>query len=40
MHIPVVGYTGHRKGVKAQGFFGKSYRDCTVQSHRIGELMN
>ena len=38
--IPVVGYTGHRKGVKAQGFFGKDFRDCTVQSQRIGELMS
>lgn len=33
--IPVVGYTGHRMGNRAQGFFGKNYRDCTIQSRNI-----
>ena len=28
--IPVVGYTGHRMGYKALGFFGKNYRDCSI----------
>jgi len=33
--IPVVGYTGHRMGNRAQGFFGKNFRDCTIQSRNI-----
>ena len=30
--IPVVGYGGHRRGDKSQNFFGKSFRDTTIQS--------
>jgi len=33
--VPVVGYTGHRMGYRAQGFFGKNFRDCTIQSRNI-----
>ena len=33
--IPVVGYTGHRMGYRAQGFFGKNFRDCTIESRNI-----
>ena len=33
--IPVVGYTGHRMGNRAQGFFGKNFRDCSIQSRNI-----
>ena len=33
--VPVVGYTGHRMGNRAQGFFGKNFRDCTIQSRNI-----
>ncbi len=30
--IPVVGYGGHRRGDRSQNFFGKSFRDTTLQS--------
>lgn len=30
--IPVVGYGGHRRGDRSQNYFGKSYRDTTIQS--------
>lgn len=32
MKLPVVGYTGHRPAYKAQGFYGKNFRDCAIQS--------
>ena len=32
MVVPVVGYGGHRRGDQSQNFFGKSFRDTTVQS--------
>lgn len=30
--VPVVGYGGHRRGDRSQNFFGKSFRDTTIQS--------
>ena len=30
--VPVVGYGGHRRGDRSQNFFGKSYRETTIQS--------
>jgi len=33
--LPILGYTGHRMGYRAQGFFGKNFRDCTIQSRNI-----
>ena len=33
--VPVAGYTGHRMGYKSQNFYGKNYRDCTIQSKFI-----
>jgi hypothetical protein len=33
--IPISGYTGHRKGSKAENLFGKSYRNVTLESKRI-----
>jgi hypothetical protein len=30
--IPIAGYTGHRVGYRAQNFYGKTYRDCSIQS--------
>lgn len=30
--IPVVGYGGHRRGDRSQNFFGKSFRETTIQS--------
>lgn len=32
MVVPVVGYGGHRRGDRSQNFFGKSFRDTTIQS--------
>jgi hypothetical protein len=32
MVVPVVGYGGHRRGDQSQNFFGKSFRDSTIQS--------
>ena len=36
--IPVVGYTGHRPGNNAQNFYGKPFRDCTMQSKWIEHM--
>lgn len=30
--IPIVGYGGHRRGDRSQNYFGKSFRDTTIQS--------
>lgn len=33
--LPSVGYTGHRPGNDSLGFFGKSYRECSIHSKWI-----
>lgn len=33
--IPVVGYGGHRRGDRSQNYFGKSFRDTTIQSKHL-----
>ena len=35
MVIPVVGYGGHRRGDRSSNFFGKSFRDTTIQSKAL-----
>ena len=35
MIIPVVGYGGHRRGDRSQNYFGKSFRDTTIQSKSL-----
>ena len=35
MVIPVVGYGGHRRGDRSQNFFGKSFRDQSIQSKAL-----
>ena len=30
IRIPVVGYTGHRKGEKSENVFAKNYRDASI----------
>lgn len=30
--VPVVGYGGHRRGDQSQNYFGKSFRETTIQS--------
>jgi len=32
MVVPVVGYGGHRRGDTSQNFFGKSFKETTIQS--------
>jgi hypothetical protein len=36
--LPVVGYTGHRPGNKAQNFYGKPFKECTMQSKWIEHM--
>ena len=38
VQIPVVGYTGHRMGHKSQNFYGKNYRDCSIQSKMVQRM--
>jgi len=38
MKIPVVGYTGHRMGYRSQNFYGKNFKDCSIQSKVIGKM--
>lgn len=35
MVIPVVGYSGHRRGDRSQNLFGKNFRETTIQSKFI-----
>lgn len=34
MKIPIVGYTGHRKGEKAENMFAKNFRENTYEAVR------
>jgi hypothetical protein len=38
MKLPVVGYTGHRAAYRAQNFYGKNFRDCTIQSKMVEKM--
>jgi len=35
LRLPIAGYTGHRMGYRAQNFYGKNFRDCSIQSKRV-----
>ena len=35
MVIPIVGYGGHRRGDRSQNYFGKSFRETSIQSKAI-----
>ena len=37
--IPVVGYAGHRMGYKSQNFYGKTFRDCSIQSKMVQRMV-
>jgi len=37
--IPVVGYGGHRMGYKSQNFYGKNFRDCSIQSKMVQRMI-
>mmetsp|Transcript_16110 Transcript_16110/g.27222 ORF Transcript_16110/g.27222 Transcript_16110/m.27222 type:complete len:232 (-) Transcript_16110:88-783(-) len=38
MKLPVVGYTGHRMAYKSQNFYGKNFRDCSIQSNIVNKM--
>jgi len=40
MVIPIVGYGGHRRGDRSQNYFGKSFRDVTIQAKRLERSQN
>lgn len=33
--LPISGYGGHRRGDRSQNFFGKPFRDISIQSKRL-----
>ena len=35
MVIPIVGYGGHRRGDRSQNYFGKNFRETTIQSMKL-----
>lgn len=35
MVIPISGYKGHKRGDKSQNFFGRSFRECAIQSRKL-----
>lgn len=35
MVIPISGYGGHRRGDRSQNFFGKSFRETSLQSKKL-----
>ena len=38
--VPVVGYGGHRRGDRSQNYFGKSFRDVTIQAKRLQRALS
>lgn len=36
--IPIVGYQGHRMGYQSQNFYGKTFRDCSIQSKMVQRM--
>lgn len=38
VRIPIVGYQGHRMGYKSQNFYGKTFRDCSIQSKMVQRM--
>jgi len=35
MHLPVVGYSGHRKGYVAENMFAKNFRETSITSTKV-----
>ena len=35
MVLPIAGFGGHRRGDKSQNFFGKSFRESSLQSKKL-----
>ena len=38
--LPIAGYGGHRRGDKSQNFFGKSFRDSSLQSKKLQRFLH
>ena len=38
MRLPIVGYSGHRMAYRSQNFYGKNFRDCTIQSKIVTKM--
>ena len=38
MKLPVVGYTGHRMAYRSQNFYGKNFKDCSIQSKIVTKM--
>jgi len=34
MKLPIAGYTGHRKGLKAENVYAKNFRDSTINAEK------
>jgi len=34
MKLPISGYTGHRKGLKAENVYAKNFRDCSINAEK------
>lgn len=39
LKVPIAGYTGHRMGYRSQNFYGKNYRDCSIQSKILQQMV-
>lgn len=37
--LPISGYGGHRRGDRSQNFFGKSFRDSSLQSKKLQRFL-
>ena len=35
MKIPIVGFAGHQKGIKARNFYGKAFRETSLASKKV-----
>uniref|UniRef100_A0A7S3CJQ4 Uncharacterized protein n=1 Tax=Strombidium rassoulzadegani TaxID=1082188 RepID=A0A7S3CJQ4_9SPIT len=35
MILPIAGYGGHKRGDRSHNFFGKSFRECSIQSKKL-----
>ena len=33
--VPITGYKGHKRGDKSHNFFGRSFRECAIQSRKL-----
>jgi hypothetical protein len=38
--LPISGYAGHRRGASSQNFFGRSFREVSIQSKRYQRMLH